>query len=345
MPWRTLRGRLAAAMLAILLLALGASALLNAPGRPLGGEARPEAGFLPEPYQDAFVLASFSLAALLLIWFVSSWSLRPLARVSQEARAVGPQSPSARLSRAGLPAEITPLVDAVNGALDRMADAYAAERRFTENAAHELRTPLAVLSLRVQRAQQSAAPDWPAIEHDLAQVNALVAQMLDLARKEHASHAGAERPMINLARIAREACAMALPLLEAQHRSLSADLPETLSVRGDAADLRDAIRNVLENAALHGAGTVSIAAADSAAGLVRLTVSDEGAGPPPELRDHVFERFAKGGSSQGSGLGLAIVREVARGHGGDVVFLAGDRCRLIISVPEAGPRANGGHDG
>ena len=342
MPWRTLRGRLAGAMLAILLLALGASALLNALERPRG-DAPADPGFLPEPYQDALVLASFSVAALLLIWLVSSWSLRPLARVSQQARDVGPQSPAARLSRDRLPAEITPLVDAVNGALDRMADAYAAERRFTENAAHELRTPLAVLSLRVQRAQQEAAPDWTAIEQDLGQVNALVAQMLDLARKEHAAHASVERPMINLARIAREACAMALPLLEARHRNVVAELPETLIVPGDAADLRDAIRNVLENAALHGAGTVSVSAvADSAAGVVRLTVSDAGAGPPRELRDRVFQRFAKGAGSEGSGLGLAIVREVARGHGGDAVFLAGDHCRLTITLPDSGSRLKGG---
>jgi two-component system sensor histidine kinase QseC len=345
MPWRTLRGRLAAAMLAILLLALGASALLDAPDRQ-GGNPRPAAGFLPEPYQDGFVLASFSLAALLLIWFVSSWSLRPLARASQQARDVGPQLPAMRLSRDGLPAEITPLVDAVNGALDRMADAYAAERRFTENAAHELRTPLAVLSLRVQRAQQAASPDWPAIERDLAQVNALVAQMLDLARKEHASHTGGDRPLVNLARIAREACAMTLPLLEARGRGLTTDLPETLMLPGNAGDLRDAITNILENAALHGAGTVHVAAvADQAAGLVRLTVSDEGAGPPAALREQVFERFAKGAHSDGTGLGLAIVREAARGNGGDVVFLAGDRCKLMISLPASASRVNGQYDG
>jgi two-component system sensor histidine kinase QseC len=140
---RTLRGRLVGAMLAIFLFALAASALMDALHAP-------RAWVLPrllnaEPYQDALVLACFSLPALFLIWLVSSWSLRPLARASREARAVGPLDPAARISRAGLPAEITPLVDAVNGALDRMADAFEAERRFTENAAHELRTPLCVL--------------------------------------------------------------------------------------------------------------------------------------------------------------------------------------------------------
>ncbi len=81
-------------------------------------------------------------SALILIWLIASWSLRPLARALEEAGRIGPRHPDARLSRARLPAEILPLVDAVNGALDRMTSAFAAERRFTENAAHELRTPL-----------------------------------------------------------------------------------------------------------------------------------------------------------------------------------------------------------
>jgi two-component system sensor histidine kinase QseC len=335
-PWRTLRVRLAAAMAAVLLLALGASALFTQLAGSHGGASDGEFEFLPEPYQDAAVLASFSLAAVVLVWLVSSWSLRPLARISREAREIGPQSPAARLSRHGLPAEITPLVEAVNGALDRMADALAAERRFTENAAHELRTPLAVLGLRVQRARQSAAPDWPAVEQDLARMNALVAQMLDLARKEHAAHAGGAHELVNLARIAREACATTLPLLEARGRGLTAELPPSLMVRGSATDLRDALTNVLENAALHGAGAVTVtAAADSAAGLVRLTIRDEGAGPPAELRETVFERFAKGSRSGGTGLGLAIVREVARGHAGEAAFLAGDGCRMVICLPLA----------
>src|SRR3546814_18082385 len=87
-----------------------------------------------------------------------------------------------RLTADGLPGEIRPLVDAVNGALDRLADAYAAERRLTADAAHELRTPLAVLSLRLQRARLDGAIDWPAIEREMARMGRLVGQTLALAR-------------------------------------------------------------------------------------------------------------------------------------------------------------------
>ncbi len=172
----TLRGRLAAAMLLILFVSMGVASVLDRIEQKRSVPAE------EEPVQDAVVLAGFFLPALFLIWAVSWWSLRPLARVSQDASNVGPANPALRLSSAGLPTEIVPLVQAVNAALDRMALAFEAERRFTENAAHELRTPLAVLGLRLQRARQSGAgsqgPDWDAIDGDLLQMNRLVIALL-----------------------------------------------------------------------------------------------------------------------------------------------------------------------
>jgi two-component system sensor histidine kinase QseC len=364
---RTLRGRLAAAMLAIFVLAVAASALVNRLDRPAAGASAVEtAAAEEEPYQDGLVLAGFCVPALLLIWGVSSWSLRPLARASAAARRIGPLAPGARLSRAGLPAEITPLVDAVNGALDRMAEAFEAERRFTENAAHELRTPLAVLGLRLQRARQAyeaGAPaaaareaesrkaasreaasrevgprevgaglvDWAAIDRDVAQMNRLVSQLLDLARKEHAGRSAAFVE-VNLSRIVREACAMVLPLAEAQARRCDVDLPAGLSVRGQPDDLRDAVRNLLENAVQHGSGTIGVHGARRDGGIC-LVVSDQGPGVPAAMREAVFERFRKDSASAGTGLGLAIVREVARVHGGRAGFLEGDGCRVEIWLP------------
>jgi signal transduction histidine kinase len=334
---RTLRGRLVAAMLLILVLAVGVSSLLDRlqEGRPVPAE--------DEPYQDALVLAGFCLPALVLIWAVSSWSLRPLARISEEARHVGPTNPAARLTTARLPSEIVPLVEAVNGALDRMAAAFEAERRFTENAAHELRTPLAVLGLRLQRARQSGAPsdtpDWFAIEGDLAQLNRLVSQMLDLARKENDGRAREpeSRPIVNLSRITREACAAILPIVEAKGRILSVAIPETMSLRGDADDLRDALRNLLDNAIIHGSGCVSVHAhVNGAQKRIELRVSDEGNGFDAAKIQAVFERFHKGGTSQGMGLGLAIVREVARNHGGEVVAFSGPPGRVELHVPTFG---------
>jgi two-component system sensor histidine kinase QseC len=330
---RTLRGRLVAAMLLILVLALGVSSLLDRldQGAPVPAE--------DEPYQDALVLAGFCLPALGLIWAVSSWSLRPLARISQEAGNVGPSNPASRLSPAGLPAEIVPLVSAVNGALDRMAAAFEAERRFTENAAHELRTPLAVLSLRLQRARQQGAdggPDWAAIDGDLAQLNRLVAQMLDLARKENAGRARetSARPVVNFSRIVREACAAILPMVEAHGRTLSVAIPDAMPLQGDANDLRDALRNLLENAVLHGSGHIALdATLCDEDRRIELSVTDEGQGFDAAKVTEIFGRFCKGGRSEGLGLGLAIVREVLRSHGGDAVALPGPPGCMRLYLP------------
>jgi len=332
---RTLRGRLVLGMLAVFSASLGVSTLLDAwQARHPAAAAR---GLLPEPYQDALVLALFAAPALALIWLVSSWSLRPLARASHQARDIGPEAPTARITRDGLPAEIIPLVDAVNGALDRMADAAAAERRFTENAAHELRTPLAVLGLRLQRARAAPAgtPDWDAVERDLAQMNRLVARMLDLARAEHAARAEpvSALPVINLARLAREAAAAILPLAEAAGRAVDLDLPESLSVRGQAADLREALGAVLENAALHGQGRITLRGG-ARAGQVVLTITDEGPGIAAGEEEAVFARFHKGAGSEGSGLGLSIVREILRRHDGQARAQAGPGGCVEISLPE-----------
>ncbi len=327
---RTLRGRLMLAMSCVLLLALlGEAALGDGHGR---GQVLIGAG-LPEPYQDGLVLGLFSVVTLALVGMVSDWSLKPLARASAEAKQMGPAAPGQRISAEGLPAEVTPLVEAVNGALARMAAAIANERRFTENAAHELRTPLAVLSLRLQRARASGSPDWPAIEADLASLQHLVAGLLDLARK--AQPDGASMPVMNLSRAAREAAAMVLPLLEAEGRALVVTLPERMPARGRPGDVRDAVRNLLENAARHGRGTVTLRG-EREAGQLSLTVTDEGEGMSPDLAARAFDRFVKGERTDGSGLGLAIVREVAVAHGGAVGIAPGATCAVWLRLPEAG---------
>jgi two-component system sensor histidine kinase QseC len=300
-----------------------------------------------EGFEQLTVIVPFALLGLALIWLISWWSLRPIARASREAARVGPRRPDMRISAGGLPREIQPLVEAVNGALDRLSRAYATERQLTADAAHELRTPLAVLNLRLQRAQLTGNTDWSAVERELAQLGRLVDQLLDLARKESLSRERRteELPVVNLSRIMREAAAMVLPLMEAAGRDLEIDVPDSIQVRGNSDDLRDMIRNLLENAVLHGRGKVSarIERLDKGSGLVAIEVADEGAGVPAGQEEAVFERFRRlNVDTPGSGLGLAIVRHVARSHGGDAHFLPGLGCVVVhlpafASSPSASP--------
>jgi len=321
----SLRGRLVLSMLFVFGLGLAASLMLR------------HEGPIPEPYQDILVLIFSSLGAAALSWIISAWSLRHLASASREAAIVGPTNPNVRISMKRLPEEIRPLVEAFNGALDRLSQAYEMERRFVADAAHELRTPLAVLSLRLQRAKLDQKPDWPAVARDMANVQGLVEQLLDLARKEQAQLAPADFSVVNLSRVAREAAALVIPLAEEKHREVEVDLPNSLLVRGRADDLRDMIRNLLDNALAHGRGKITLVSGPGkvAAGReIWITVSDEGKGVPGHLREQVFERFRKADAeSPGHGLGLAIVREVVRAHGGSVGFLPGSASRVRVRLP------------
>ncbi len=274
---------------------------------------------------------------MVLIWPITGWSLRPIARASREAARVGPRRPDLRISSSGLPREIQPLVEAVNGALDRLSRAYATEKRLTADAAHEFRTPVAVLNLRLQRAKLTGNIDWSAVERELAQMGRLVDQLLDLTRKESLSRERRteELPVVNLSRVVREAAAMVLPLMEGAGRELDVEVPDSIQIRGDSDDLRDMVRNLLENAIVHGRGKVRarIESPEEGSDRVTIEVADEGTGVPPGEEEAVFQRFRRlNVDTPGSGLGLAIVRHVARSHGGDAHFLPGQGC-LLVELP------------
>jgi two-component system, OmpR family, sensor histidine kinase TctE len=295
---------------------------------------------IEENYEHLFVVVPFILISLPLLWQISRWSLRPLARASREAQAIGPADLSARLSVEGLPDEVRPLVDAVNGALERLAHAYESERRLTADAAHQLRTPITILDLRLQRARHGGRIDWPTIECEMAQLRRLIDRLMDLARRDsiaQAAESAAGPQTVNLARIVREAAAMVLPIAEKEGRSVIVEAPDLIQFHGRADDLRDMVANLLDNALVHGCGTVRVALrrerSDRGQDVV-VEVIDEGMGVPDELKEAMFERFRKvKQTSAGAGLGLAIVRQVARGHGGEASFLSEPVCGVKVALP------------
>ena len=284
-----------------------------------------------------FAWLALILLAIPMIWYVIGRNLRSLRRVSEQAAAIGPLSDNTRIVTDDLPSEIMPLVEAFNGALDRLAVAYHLERRLTADAAHELRTPIAVLNLRLQRAQVSGHIDWPAITGEMCQLRRLLDQMLDLARKDRID--SAEREIIRLSRIVRETIAMLLPVAEEKGRKITIDAQDELLVLGSSDNLRDMLRNLVENALIHGAGSirVTVRTGISHDNSVVVEVRDEGAGVPPAKRDLVFERFSKAQQgSPGAGLGLAIVRQVVRLHEGTVAFVpVPSGCCVRVVLPRA----------
>lgn len=307
--------------------------------------SRWDVAFTCEPYEDAIVLLMFTLMATAVIVLVSTWSLRDLNKISIEAAVVGPHHPNARITTDRLPREIQPMAAAVNGALDRMAQALKAEIRFVTDAAHELRTPLTLLSLRLQQARTGGSPDWSQIDQDLARLALVISQLLDLARKETAEPVSGHSPVIDLARTVREAAAQFVPFTDKAGRAIELELPEALPVHGRREDLMSILRNLLENALVHGVGTIRISgsvSSDEAAGpRVILRVADEGTELSIEQRNVMFDRFRKADpSSGGSGLGLAIVREVVRAHGGTVAFEPAPETIVRVELPSKSGRVD-----
>jgi two-component system sensor histidine kinase TctE len=288
----------------------------------------------PDPWENVFplaLMAALAVLALGMAWLVAGWSLRPLRRATEEAAGIGPDRPEARLSDVGLPAEVRPLALGVNRALDRVAAAYAAERRFTADAAHALRTPLSVLDLRLQRAEAGGHVDWPVVRADLAELKRVVSGLLSLSRADRAAKPE-PRDTLNLARTVREVAAGVAPALEAEGRGLSVAAPPALPVSGDDRELRDLLYALLDNARVHGRGEVFVTLRE-AAGQAVLTVADQGDGVPETEREEVFERFRQRDPSRGgAGLGLAIVRQAARNHSGEAHFVQANTVEVRLAL-------------
>ena len=304
------------------------------------------------------LLAAAPLMAALLWWLIER-SLRPLARV---ARQVGEQDATGLtpLPATGLPDEVAPLVTALNALLDRLGGAWASQRAFVADAAHELRSPLTALKLQAQvlrRLGETGAPDSKNPAENAAQIQAfqaalaaltagvdrasrLVEQLLALARTEPGAPQPAPQP-VALAALLRQVLAdSAAPLAASRGSQLVLNADDSLAVPGDGAELQVLVRNLVDNALRYSppGGQVEITLAASPAGP-QLTVDDSGPGIPEAERERVFERFVRGAASTdttGSGLGLAIVRSIARRHGASVTLgsspLGGLRVRLQFSA-------------
>ncbi len=236
--------------------------------------------------------------------------LRPLRLASDAAQLIGPGAPWVRLPAAGLPLELAPLVGAVNDALERLERGLEVQRRFAGDAAHALRTPLAVLAARVESLgdQPALAP----LREDADRLARLVDQMLLLARLDGlAPHVSGR---FDLRAVAAETVSALAPLAGQGGVDLVLSGGEGgMTVQGDAAAVELALQNLIHNAILHAPAGTEVEIVVSAPATVR--VLDRGPGVPEAARSAIFERFRTGRPS-GAGLGLAIVAGVAAAHGG-----------------------------
>lgn len=291
------------------------------------------------------------LVALPVLAAAAWWAVRqgvaPMRRLGLVLKARTPQALQP-VAVAGAPSEMAPMLDALNGLFERIAGLMAAERRFTADAAHELRTPIA--GIRAQAQAALGEVDEPRRRHALLatlqgcdRASHLVAQLLTLSRIESGGQPDLHPnwPTVALEPLVRHVAAeLASQALDKQQvLELRADGP--CRVAGDAMLLAVLVRNLVDNAIRYsppGAG-IRLALA-GAAGRVLLTVEDSGPGMGQADMDRLGERFFRllGNGQDGSGLGWSIVRRVAACHLGQVqvdrsAALGG--LRVQVSLPAA----------
>jgi signal transduction histidine kinase len=285
------------------------------------------------------LLALIPLLALLSAWVVRQ-ALRPLRRMAQgvDARSESDLHP---LPEADVPQEVLPFVRSINRLLQRLQAAMEQQRRFVADAAHELRTPIAVLGMQVDnltplQRDPEARERIGALQQGLRRARAVVEQLLSLARSQ--GEQALQWQTIDPARVVREVISDLLPLAESRQIDLGLDRADPARLQTDPALLYTLLRNAVDNALRYTpeGGRVDLRVIEAGGELV-IEVQDSGPGIPPDQLARVFEPFVRlpGSAGEGSGLGLSIIRQIAKRLGGKVTLDNAAQGGLILRYSQA----------
>ncbi|MEB2651850.1 ATP-binding protein [Pseudomonas siliginis] len=284
------------------------------------------------------MLGSLILAAM--VWLAIGWGLKPLADMAATLRArhSGSLEP---LQLTPLPSELEPMQAALNRMLAQIQEVLGRERRFIADAAHEMRTPLAVLRVHAQNLQEAGTEDErrESLEFLISGVDRtsrLVNQLLTMARLEPKPN---PPPLqrIDLSETVRNSLVQLTPWLLSKHLELIFEVSDQpFHVLADPAAIDIALNNLITNAANfspeHGAITVHLSKSE---GFCHLTVDDQGPGIDESARERLFERFYSRGTAHGAGLGLTIVNTIAMQLNGQIELAnrAEGGLRATLSIP------------
>lgn len=282
-----------------------------------GDGIRPYAPIILNEIVQHVAVPLIPLSALLLLFNIVAVRrvLKPLQQAEAEVDALDPDNGLHRLSEVPEPREVNTLVRAVNRALMRLDETMAILRSFTANAAHELRTPLSIMQLSLDRLPPGHVRDE--LQADTQHMTRLVEQMLDLAQAD--ALAAELQEQVDLADVGRQVVATMAPKAFAAHRDLRFESFEGTMVSGHAEAITRIYRNLIDNALKHAPGDTSIEV--TAGPGPQLTVRDHGVGIADEDLPHIFDRFWRKDrrKTDGAGLGLGIVQRLAQVHGGTVM--------------------------
>lgn len=274
---------------------------------------------------------------MLLVWFAIGSGLKPLDQLAQLIRLREPNSLQP-IVLGDLPAELEPVQAALNRMLEQLHQLLAREQRFIADAAHELRTPLAVLKIHAENAMQATDPGEreQALQHlrqGVERATRLISQMLTLARL--ADEQQRQRNPLALLQSCRDEVAELLPLALRRDQELElisdSDLPDKVNM--EPGSLGMLLQNLVGNAIQHApdGGRILISLQRQADQLV-LRVEDSGSGVAAADRERLLERFHTQGSSQGAGLGLSIVQRIVERHQGNLQLGDSPLGGLLVQV-------------
>jgi heavy metal sensor kinase len=288
--------------------------------------------------------------------FLATRVLRPIEKMTRTTQRITANDLHQRINHTGPQDEIGRLALTLDGMLDRLESGFERERRFTSDAAHELRTPLAALKghIGVTLSQDRQPKEYAATLRDLEnQVDRLIRlsnDLLLLARLEH-WHYAEQYEQIVLADLLLTLLDQVMLLAEEKHITLTGDVQPALTFDGNMNLLIRLFLNLLDNAIKYtpAEGTVTLRACQEA-DRIRVSVCDTGPGIAADQLPHLFERFfrveldrARGqeASQSGTGLGLAIAREIARAHNGSITVKSepGHGSTFTVWLPACSPES------
>jgi heavy metal sensor kinase len=307
---------------------------------PLDGAERQLIAILAVALPIAVALAAFGG------YFLADRALRPVDQLRRAADDYGAHDLTRRLApRRMRDDELGRLARTLDAMLDRVAAAVEQQRRFTGDASHELRTPVATVladaSLALERPRDSNEyrTTIERIQSEAVRMGRIVDGLLVLARAD-APQTTATRERLDVARLVRAATARVAGRAAERRVTINVELRDDLFVLGDATGLERVLDNLLDNALRFAPdGTAIEIGGARRDGMVRLTVADHGPGVPPNERSQIFERFHRvpGTRGPGAGLGLAIVRAVVDAHRGSIVVTETPRggATFVVDLPSA----------
>lgn len=302
---------------------------------------------------SAGLVFAAALGGLGLGYGFSRLTLRPIGVIADTARRIGGDNLRERIPEPGTRDELAALARVLNQTFDRLEASFEQVRRFTADASHELKTPLALMRLNAERLRARAASGADETGLDdlieaMGRLQAVIDKLLFLARAEGGALALAAKPL-RIAELIADFAEDASALLEDARARFEVTACEAVEIRGDSGLLRQLLLNLVANAAHVSppGGLVSLEARRVSDGFYEITLTDEGPGLPEDQLERVFGRFvrhassgpARGEDAPGHGLGLAICRSIAQLHGGAI--RAENRAdgrtglRVVLTLPPA----------